>query len=98
MLVVARDAVPQPDEMETVIKPMKPEHWEAVRAIYLAGIATGEATFETAAPNWANWNQWHLPAPRLVALFRRSCSRVGGFEPCLVARRLRWRGGGERLR
>ena len=67
-LVVARDAVPQPDEMETAIKPMKPEHWEAVRAIYLAGIATGEATFETEAPNWTDWTQSHLPAPRLVAL------------------------------
>ena len=54
--------------METVIKSMKPEHWEAVRAIYLAGIAMGEATFETEAPNWTDWNQSHLPAPRLVAL------------------------------
>lgn len=53
--------------MEAVIEAMKPEHWVAVRAIYLAGIATGHATFETEAPNWAEWDQSHLRAPRLVA-------------------------------
>ena len=46
---------------------MKSEHWEAVRAIYLAGIATGDATFETEAPNWTEWDKSHLAAPRLVA-------------------------------
>ena len=42
--------------------------WEAVRAIYLAGIATGQATFETEAPSWTTWNGSHLPAPRLLAV------------------------------
>ena len=42
--------------------------WEFVRSIYLAGIATGQATFETEAPTWETWNNAHLPAPRLVAL------------------------------
>ena len=42
--------------------------WEAVRAIYLAGIATGQATFEIDAPNWTTWDNSHLPAPRLVAI------------------------------
>jgi phosphinothricin acetyltransferase len=42
--------------------------WEFVRSIYLAGIATGQATFETEAPNWTQWNNSHLPAPRLVAI------------------------------
>ncbi|HKB67674.1 MAG TPA: GNAT family N-acetyltransferase [Pyrinomonadaceae bacterium] len=46
---------------------MTDDDWEAVRAIYLAGIATGQATFETEAPNWTTWNNSHLPAPRLVA-------------------------------
>jgi L-amino acid N-acyltransferase YncA len=55
-------------DMETVITAMKPEQWEAVRVIYLAGIATGDATFETEAPTWTDWDHSHLPAPRLVAL------------------------------
>ena len=42
--------------------------WPAVRAIYLEGIATGQATFETAAPAWNEWNATHLPAPRIVAV------------------------------
>jgi phosphinothricin acetyltransferase len=47
---------------------MTDSDWEAVRAIYLAGIATGQATFETEAPDWTIWNNSHLPAPRLVAI------------------------------
>lgn len=41
--------------------------WPAVRAIYLEGIATGNATFETEAPPWEVWDQKQLAAPRLVA-------------------------------
>lgn len=41
--------------------------WPAVRAIYLEGIATGQATFETEAPDWAAWDAGHFPDPRLVA-------------------------------
>ena len=41
--------------------------WPAVREIYLAGIATGDATFETSAPEWAAWDAAHLPDHRLVA-------------------------------
>lgn len=46
---------------------MRPEDWEAVRAIYLDGIATGNSTFEQSAPDWQTWDQGHLPYCRLVA-------------------------------
>jgi L-amino acid N-acyltransferase YncA len=49
------------------IEPMTAAHWPAVRAIYEEGIATGDATFETAAPAWAAWDRGHLPGHRLVA-------------------------------
>jgi L-amino acid N-acyltransferase YncA len=49
------------------IEPMTAAHWPAVRAIYEEGIATGDATFETAAPAWADWDRGHLPGHRLVA-------------------------------
>ena len=42
--------------------------WDAVRAIYAEGIATGHATFETEPPAWERWNAKHLPTGRLVAL------------------------------
>lgn len=50
------------------IRGMTAGDWEPVCAIYLAGIATGQATFETEAPTWMSWNKAHLPAPRLVAI------------------------------
>jgi L-amino acid N-acyltransferase YncA len=49
------------------IRPMTPADWPAVRAIYDEGIATRNATFITAAPEWAEWDSGHLPTCRLVA-------------------------------
>ena len=49
------------------IEPMRPEDWPAVRAIYLEGIATGNATFEQTAPEWEKWDAGHLRRPRIVA-------------------------------
>ena len=49
------------------IRAMRDSDWDAVRAIYEAGIATGQATFETEAPSWEHWNAKHLTAARLVA-------------------------------
>jgi len=49
------------------IQPLRPDDWPAVRAIFQAGIASGDATFETAAPTWEAWDAAHLPEHRLVA-------------------------------
>jgi L-amino acid N-acyltransferase YncA len=53
--------------MNYVVADMKAEDWEAVRSIYLEGIATGHATFETDAPTWEKWDAGHLRKMRLVA-------------------------------
>ncbi|UPL51293.1 GNAT family N-acetyltransferase [Hymenobacter sublimis] len=50
------------------ILPMTEAHWPAVKAIYEAGIATGNATFETQAPAWEAWDRAHLGHSRLVAV------------------------------
>ena len=50
------------------IRALDKADWPVVRAIYLDGIATGHATFETAAPAWDVWDATHFPAPRLVAV------------------------------
>ena len=47
---------------------MTAAHWPAVRAIYEQGIATGNATFETQAPEWEAWDRAHLTHSRLVAV------------------------------
>ena len=54
--------------LEVSVVPLKAEHWSSVRRIYLDGIETGNATFETDAPSWEAWDRSHLPKLRLVAL------------------------------
>jgi L-amino acid N-acyltransferase YncA len=49
------------------IEPLVVAHWEAVRSIYLQGIATGNATFQQSAPDWPEWDAGHLRACRLIA-------------------------------
>lgn len=46
---------------------MTPSDWPAVAEIYAQGIATGNATFETAVPTWEQWDAAHLRGHRLVA-------------------------------
>jgi phosphinothricin acetyltransferase len=58
------------------VENMKPEDWPEVRAIYEAGIATGNATFETEPPSWKSWDLSHLAEHRLVA---RDGDRVVGW-------------------
>jgi L-amino acid N-acyltransferase YncA len=53
--------------LDIVIAPMRPQDWEAVRAIYLEGIATGNATFEQSTPDWQAWDGSHLECCRLLA-------------------------------
>jgi L-amino acid N-acyltransferase YncA len=60
-------AMTNPAATSFLVEAMCPEDWTAVRAIYVEGIATGNATFETEAPTWESWDAAHAPAPRLVA-------------------------------
>jgi L-amino acid N-acyltransferase YncA len=53
--------------MDFVVELMRPQDWEFVRVIYLEGLATGQATFETEAPDWESWDAGHLPQCRLAA-------------------------------
>ncbi len=49
------------------IEQLQSSDWPAVRAIYLEGIATGNATFEQSAPEWEKWDASHLANARIVA-------------------------------
>lgn len=64
-----------------VIGQVRPSDWEQVRAIYLEGIATGNATFETEAPSWEAWNSSHLPFARLVARFSDGVAGWAALSP-----------------
>ncbi len=59
--------------------------WANVSAIFLEGIATGNATFETLAPTWEQWDRAHLPVARLVA--RRGRTIAGWAAMSRVSQR-----------
>ena len=50
------------------IRKLEAADWPAVERIYLEGIATGQATFQTEAPAWADWDKGHLADLRFVAV------------------------------
>ncbi|BDO43648.1 GNAT family N-acetyltransferase [Cellulomonas sp. NTE-D12] len=53
---------------EVRLAPLTAEHWPQVRDIYAAGIATGNATFESEPPTWEKFDAGKLAEHRLVAL------------------------------
>jgi L-amino acid N-acyltransferase YncA len=64
---------------------MSAADWPAVRDIYVDGIATGDATFETEPPSWEEWDVSHLREHRLVA--RRGGAIVGWAAASPVSER-----------
>lgn len=62
--------------MDYKIEEMKKEDWEVVSKIYLEGINTHKATFQTEVPTWQDWNNSHIDSCRLVA---RSGDKVLGW-------------------
>ena len=54
--------------MSVRVETMTAAHADAVLSIYRAGIDEGNATFETTAPTWAEFDAAKLPEHRLVAL------------------------------
>jgi L-amino acid N-acyltransferase YncA len=93
------------------IRAMQPDDWPAVREIYEQGIATKQATFETATPSWEEWDAGHLVDLRLIAeedgevvgwaalspVSRRACYAGVAEESVYVAEAARGRGVGSAL-
>jgi phosphinothricin acetyltransferase len=71
--------------MNITLAAMTPADWDRVRAIYLQGIASGQATFETEAPSWEQWDAAHHPFARLVAQADGQVVAWGALSP--VSRR-----------
>jgi L-amino acid N-acyltransferase YncA len=68
--------------VDLAIDPIRPADWPAVESIYAAGIATGDATFETIVPAWEEWDRRHLSVCRLAA---RQEGRVVGWAALSAA-------------
>jgi phosphinothricin acetyltransferase len=71
--------------MKIVIEPMQPQQWEQIAAVYLEGISTGQATFETTVPAFAEWDGAHLPCGRFVARHEQAIVGWAALSP--VSRR-----------
>ena len=94
-----------------LVRPLHPDDYPAVVAVFAEGIATGLATFETEVPGWDEWDAAHLPDHRFVAELdggvvgwiaivpysRRAVYRGVGEESVYVAERARGRGVGRAL-
>jgi L-amino acid N-acyltransferase YncA len=94
-----------------MLRDLEREDYSAVVAVFEEGIRTRNATFETAAPSWAEWDAAHLPAPRLVAedegtvvgwaaltpYSSRACYAGVAEDSVYVAERARGRGVGRAL-
>jgi L-amino acid N-acyltransferase YncA len=71
---------------KVLISSMQPEHWPSVERIYLEGIATGNATFETESPGWESWDAKHHQHSRLVALEGREVLGWAALSPVSTRR------------
>lgn len=76
--------------MKFIVEKMKKEDWLAVKEIYQEGIDTGNATFETKAPEWKQWDKSHLRECRLVA--KSDGKIVGWVALSPVSERCAYRG------
>lgn len=79
------NSAPSAAQTPVTVDQMVPADWPNVSAIYLEGIRTGNATFETLAPTWEQWDRMHLTLGRLVA--RRGRSIAGWAAMSRVSQR-----------
>lgn len=74
----------------TGVRAMTPADWPRVEAILAAGIAEGDATFESATPAWEQFDAGRLPDVRLVA--QHDGAVVGWVAASRVSQREVYRG------
>jgi phosphinothricin acetyltransferase len=72
--------------------PMTDEHADEVLAVYQAGLDTGNASFQTEAPDWATFDAAKLPAHRYVAIAADGGDVLGWVAVSAVSGRLVYAG------
>lgn len=63
------------------IKNILAEHYRQITEIYLQGIATGIATFQTESPDWEAWNNSHLSNCRIAAFEEKHMAGWAALSP-----------------
>lgn len=51
-----------------MIAPLTEQHYPVVKRIYEQGLATGNSTFQTSAPDWKEWDSSHIGNCRIVGI------------------------------
>jgi len=74
------------------LAPMTDEHADEVLAIYQAGLDTGNASFQTKAPDWAAFDAAKLPEHRFVAIAADDGAVLGWVAAAPVSGRLVYAG------
>jgi L-amino acid N-acyltransferase YncA len=80
-MIATNDISVKPHMTTVPTGPMRPGDWDEIKAIYLEGIATGHATFETEAASWETWDRTHLSFARLVTREKDSVSGWAALSP-----------------
>lgn len=75
------------------IREMLDTDWPMVKKIYVEGIATGNATFQTEVPTFEEWTTSHHPTCRMVAVNKKNV--VGWIAISPVSKRVVYKGVGE---
>lgn len=81
----AAGAAAAPDGV--LIRPMRPADAGQVLAVYQAGLDTGQASFETAAPTWEAFDAAKLPLHRHVAVSAATGQLLGWVAASPVSSR-----------
>lgn len=67
--------------MGSLIRKMTAADWPSVAAIYEEGLNTGQASFQSEAPTWEEWNAEHLETCRLVAISGKEIRGWAALSP-----------------
>lgn len=54
--------------MKLEFRSINAKDWDKIRRIYLEGLSTGQASFESEAPNWKRWDAAHNVDCRVAAI------------------------------
>jgi L-amino acid N-acyltransferase YncA len=78
--------------VEILVKTLERQDWDALKEIYLEGLATGQATFETTAPTQADWDKGHLSFGRIGAYLVPRGTLIGWAALSSISRRQAYKG------
>lgn len=67
--------------MKASIVEMKRDDWQEVPKIYLEGISTNKATFQTECPNYEDWDKSHVQSCRLIVLYDGKVAGWAALSP-----------------